>query len=146
MAIFLIFAALSNLGIKTFHLHFKGGSTITHNEYNKFVQELSEHGCMIKMDWLKVYKFLAKGIQIGQRHFIHQSQYYPNEIDMFKNLVSNPGISMTYVSQNERAQPVCSGPTLHPFLWKLSLALYGMQMNCMQTNCMQCAKNKPYEL
>ena len=50
---------------------------------------------------------------------------------------------MTYVHNKALTLGQHSGPTLHPYLWKLPWALYGLQMN--KSHCTQCAKNKPYE-
>ena len=35
--------------------YFKQKGNITHDEYDKFVQDFSERGCKMMMDWLKVY-------------------------------------------------------------------------------------------
>ena len=74
----------------------KGGFTITPSEYNEFVREFHSRDCVTMMDWLRVYK------EAGVIPFIEavdktRKQYYPDEIDMLKDAVSIPGISMTYV-------------------------------------------------
>ena len=48
------------------------------------------------MDWLKVYNE-ADVIPFIKAIDKTRLQYYPNEIDMLKDVVSIPGISMTYV-------------------------------------------------
>ena len=48
------------------------------------------------MDWLKEYN-LAYVIPFVEALEKTREQYYPDKIDMLKDAVSIPGISMTYV-------------------------------------------------
>ena len=38
---------------EAFYSSLKGGPTIMHDEYDKFVQEFSKQGCLMMMDWLR---------------------------------------------------------------------------------------------
>ena len=40
---------------KNFYSKLKGGSMITKEEHNEFVREFHSRGCMMMMDWLRVY-------------------------------------------------------------------------------------------
>ena len=98
----------------------KGSSTITREEYDKFVQEFSNRGCVTMMDWLKVYNEanvipFTKALDKTRRH-------YPDKIGMLKDAVSIPGISMTYVlnrslimkkRDRDTECSTCPRPTLH---------------------------------
>ena len=49
---------LSHVGpveYKNFHSKLKGGSMITKEEHNEFVREFHSRGCLMMMDWLRVY-------------------------------------------------------------------------------------------
>ena len=102
---------------------------------------------MTMMDWLRAYN-LADVIPFIEALEKTWKQYYPNEIDMLKDAVSIPGISMTYV--------------LHKVLKMKGLDLYTLGQPCIHTcgnylglcteckqlksNCTQCVKNMPYKL
>ena len=77
-----------------FYSKLKGN--ITHDEYDKFVRHLDARGCKTMMDWLKVYNKADEILFIEAVDKTHK-QYYPDEIDMFKDEVSIPGISTMYV-------------------------------------------------
>ena len=51
---------------------------------------------MMMIDWLRVYN-LVDAIPVIEALDKTLKQYYPDEIDMLKDTVSIPGISMTYV-------------------------------------------------
>ena len=68
---------------------------ITCDEYDKFVQDFDERGCVTMMDWLKLYNE-ADVVPFIEAIDKTCKQYYPDEIDMLKDTVSIPGISMTY--------------------------------------------------
>ena len=79
---------------EAFYSTLKGN--ITCDEYDKFVQDFDEPGCRMMMDWLKVYNEANVILFIEAVDKTHQ-QYYPDEIDMLMDVVSIPGILMTYV-------------------------------------------------
>ena len=70
--------------------------TITPQEYEDFKTEFYKRGCVTIMDWLKEYN-LAYVIPFVEALEKTREQYYPDKIDMLKDAVSIPGISMTYV-------------------------------------------------
>ena len=72
------------------------GKNITTDEYEDFVSELHKRGCVAMMDWLREYN-LADVIRFVEALENTREQYYPDKIDMLKDAVSIPGISMTYV-------------------------------------------------
>ena len=49
------------------------------------------------MDWLKVYNKADIILFIDEAVDKTCKQYYPDEIDMLKDVVNIPGISMTYI-------------------------------------------------
>ena len=74
----------------------KGGFTIIPDEYTEFVREFHSRVYVMMMDWLRVYN-KADVIPFVEAVNKTRKQYYPREIDMLKDVVSIPGISMTYV-------------------------------------------------
>ena len=79
---------------KNFYSKLKDGSTITPEEYPEFVREFHSRGCVTMMDWLRV---LTKADVIPFIGAVNKTrnQYYPDEINILKDAVSIPGISMT---------------------------------------------------
>ena len=74
----------------------KGGITISQEEYQNFCDEFSKRGCVTMEDWLREYN-LADVEPFIEALEKTREQYYPDEIDLLKDAVSIPGISMTYV-------------------------------------------------
>ena len=71
-------------------------SNITRDEYEQFLKLFKENDCTTMGDWLRVYNV------VGVAPFIETfrkmaGQYYPDQIDVCKDAVSIPGISMTEV-------------------------------------------------
>ena len=81
---------------ESFYSKLKGGFTITLEEYKDFVREFYVRGCVMMLDWLRVYN-KADVIPFIKAVDKTRQQYYPDKIDMLKDAVSIPGISMTYV-------------------------------------------------
>ena len=81
---------------ENFYSKLKGGFTITLDEYTEFVRKFHSRGCLTMMDWLRVYKeaYIIPFIEAVNKA---RKQYYPDEIDMLKDTVSIPEISLTYV-------------------------------------------------
>ena len=102
------------------------------------------------MDWLRIYD-LADVIPSIEALEKTQKQYYPNEIDMLKDAVSVPGISMNYVLNKALKTKKPDEPSLYtlgqPCIHTCENCL-GLCKECKQvkTNCTHCMKNKPCEL
>ena len=83
-----------------------------------------------------------------------RNQYYPDEIDMLKDVVSIPGISMTYMLNKALKMKKPGDPDLYalgqPCKHKCNeegcLGKDCKDCNRVRADCTQCAKNKPYEL
>ena len=127
---------------------------ITRDEYDKFVQDFSERGCKTMMDWLKVHNEadVILFIEVVDKT---RKQYYPDEIDMLSDVVSIPGISMTYVLNKSPKMKQPGEPELlapgQPCSHKCTECEINPKPGCekckkVQNDCTQCAKNKPYEL
>ena len=128
----------------------KGGFTITPSEYNEFVREFHSRGCITMMDWLRVYNE-ADVIPFDEAVDKTHKQYYPDEIDMLKDAVSIPGISMTYVLNKALKMKKPGDPDLYapgqPCEHKCNEECIGCK-DCkrVRSDCTQCTKNKPYKL
>ena len=106
------------------------------------------------MDWLKVYNkadiiLFIKAIDKTRK------QYYPDKIDMLKDVVSIPGISMTYVLNKLLTMKQPSGAPLftpgQPCGHKCKECEVNPKPSCEKckkvwNDCMPCAKSKLYEL
>ena len=79
-----------------FYSSLKGGITISQEEYQNFRDEFRKRGCETMKDWLKEYN-LADVKPFIEALEKTREQYYPDEIDLLKDAVSIPGISMMYV-------------------------------------------------
>ena len=64
---------------------------------------------MTIMDWLRIYNE-ADAIPFTEAVDKTCKQYYPDEIDMLKGVVSIPGISMTCVLNNALRDPNLYAP------------------------------------
>ena len=70
--------------------------TITRDEYKQFLKLFKENDCTTMGDWLRVYN-VADVVPFIEAFRKMAEQYYPDKIDVCKDAVSIPGISMTYV-------------------------------------------------
>ena len=66
--------------------------TITRDEYEQFLKLFKENDCTTMGDWLRAYN-----VPFIEAFRKMAGQYYPDKIDVCKDAVSIPGISMTYV-------------------------------------------------
>ena len=68
--------------------------TITRDEYEQFLKFLKENDCTTMGDWLQIYNVadVAPFIEAFRKM---AGQFYSNKIDICKDVVSIPGISMT---------------------------------------------------
>ena len=129
----------------------KGRITISQEEYQNFCDEFSKRGCVTMEDWLKEYN-LADVTLFIQALEKTREQYYPDEIDLLKDAVSIPGISMNYVLNEALKRKKYSEPDLfapgEPCKCKCS-------DDCVKVGCKDCrevrkdckihAKNEAYE-
>ena len=93
------FEKLNHIGpvkYEEFYSSLKGGITISQEEYQNFCDEFRKRGCETMKDWLKEYN-LADVKPFIEALEKTREQYYPDEIDLLKDAVSIPGISMNYV-------------------------------------------------
>ena len=86
---------LSHIGPVEYENFYSKLKVNTLGEYTKFVQEFHSRGCITMMDWSRVYNE-ADVIPFIEAVDKTHKQYYPDEIDMLKDVVSIPGISITY--------------------------------------------------
>ena len=90
------FNKLNHIGpvkYEEFYSSLKCGITIS-QEYQNFCDEFRKRGCETMKDWLKEYN-LADVKPFIEALEKTREQYYPDEIDLLKDAVSIPGISMT---------------------------------------------------
>ena len=140
---------------EAFYSSLKG--ELSSQEYEEFVREFYARGCATMMDWLREYN-LADVIPFIEAVDKTRKQYYPDEIDMLKDAVSIPGISMTYVlnkaltetavaKENELYAPglPCTH-TCEACRTKNHPAAGCGKCKRVRNECNQCPKNKPYEL
>ena len=130
----------------------KGGITISQEEYQNFCDEFSKRGCVTMEDWLQDYN-LADVKPFIQALEKTREQYYPNEIDLLKDAVSIPGISMTYVLNEAEKRKKYSEPALfapgEPCKCKCSDDCEKARCEkCkkVRKDCETCTKNEAYEI
>ena len=71
-------------------------TSISEDQYKDFCDEFYKRKCITMGDWLREYN-LADVVPFIEALDKTRKQYYPDEIDLLKDAVSIPGISMTYV-------------------------------------------------
>ena len=135
-----------------FYSSLKGGITISEEEYQNFCDEFSKRGCVTMKDWLKEYN-LADVKPFIEALEKTREQYYPDEIDLLKDAVSIPGISMNYVLNKALMRKKYSEPDLfapgEPCKCKCSDDCGKASCEkCKQVrkDCKICAKNEAYEM
>ena len=143
-----------------FYSSLKGGITISQEEYQNFCDEFRKRGCETMKDWLGEYN-LADVEPFIEALEKTREQYYPDEIDLLKDAVSIPGISMTYVLNKALKMKKKSDPDLfapgEPCKCKCSgeagakLGDYCKKEGCekckeIRDNCKICTKNEAYEM
>ena len=151
------FDKLNHIGpvkYEEFYSSLKGGITISQEEYQNFRDEFSKRGCVTMKDWLKEYNL------VDVKPFIEalektREQYYPDEIDLLKDAVSIPGISMMYVLNEALKRKKYSEPDLfapgEPCKCECSSDDCGKTEGCekckeIRDNCKICTKNEAYEM
>ena len=135
-----------------FYSSLKGGITISQEEYQNFCDEFHKRGCETMKDWLKEYN-LADVEPFIEALEKTREQYYPDEIDLLKDAVSIPGISMTYVLNKALKIKKKSDPDLFapgdPCKCKCKNDC--QKKGCekckeIRDNCEICTKNEAYEM
>ena len=135
-----------------FYSSLKGGITISQEEYQNFCDEFSKRGCVTMKDWLKEYN-LADVKPFIEALEKTREQYYPDEIDLLKDAVSIPGISMMYVLNEALKRKKYSEPDLfapgEPC--KCECSDDCGKANCakckeVREDCEICTKNEAYEM
>ena len=69
---------------------------ITRDEYEQFLRLFKANDCTTMGDWLRIYN-VADVVPFIEAFRKMAGQYYPDKIDVCKDAVSIPGISITYV-------------------------------------------------
>ena len=135
-----------------FYSSLKVGITISEEEYQNFRDEFSKRGCVTMKDWLKEYN-LADVTPFIDALEKTREQYYPDEIDLLKDAVSIPGISMMYVLNEASKRKKYSEPDLfapgEPCKCKCSDDC--KKASCkdckeVRKDCKICTKNEAYEM
>ena len=149
------FEKLNHIGpvkYEEFYSSLKGGITISQEEYQNFCDEFHKRGCVTMKDWLKEYN-LADVEPFIEALEKTREQYYPDEIDLLKDAVSIPGISMTYVLNKALKIKKKSDPDLFapgdPCKCKCKNDC--QKKGCekckeIRDNCKICTKNEAYEM
>ena len=137
-----------------FYSSLKGGITISQEEYQNFCDEFHKRGCVTMKDWLKEYN-LADVTPFIEALEKTREQYYPDEIDLLKDAVSIPGISVMYVLNEALKRKKYSEPDLfapgEPCKCECSSDDCGKTEGCekckeIRDNCKICTKNEAYEM
>ena len=130
----------------------KGGITISQEEYQNFCDEFSKRGCVTMEDWLKEYNLADVKPFIDALEKTRE-QYYPDEIDLLKDAVSIPGISMMYVLNEASKRKKYSEPDLfapgEPCKCECSDDCEKARCEkCKEVrkDCRICTKNEAYEM
>ena len=131
----------------------KGGN-ISQEEYQNFCDEFHKRGCVTMKDWLKEYN-LADVEPFIEALEKTREQYYPDEIDLLKDAVSIPGVSMMYVLNESLKRKKYGEPDLFapgdPCYCKRCSADCEKEEceKCKEIrdgNCKICTKNEAYEM
>ena len=150
------FEKLNHIGpvkYEEFYSSLKGGITISQEEYQNFCDEFHKRGCVTMKDWLKEYN-LADVEPFIEALEKTREQYYPDEIDLLKDAVSIPGISMNYVLNKALKRKKYSEPDLfapgEPCKCECS-SDDCQKKGCekckeIRDNCKICTKNEAYEM
>ena len=150
------FKKLNHIGpvkYEEFYSSLKGGITISQEEYQNFCDEFHKRGCVTMKDWLKEYN-LADVEPFIEALEKTREQYYPDEIDLLKDAVSIPGISMTYVLNKALKMKKKSDPDIfapgEPCKCECS-SDDCPKKECekckeIRDNCEICTKNEAYEM
>ena len=149
------FEKLNHIGpvkYEEFYSSLKGGITISQEQYQNFCEEFHKRGCVTMKDWLEEYN-LADVEPFIEALEKTREQYYPDEIDLLKDAVSIPGISMMYVLNEASKWKKYSEPDLfapgEPC--KCECSDDCEKASCekckeVRKDCKICTKNEAYEM
>ena len=126
--------------------------TISQEEYQNFCDKFHKRGCVTMEDWLKEYNLADVKPFINALENTRE-QYYPDEIDLLKDAVSIPGISMMYVLNEASKRKKYSEPDLfapgEPCKCECSDDCEKFPCeDCKEVrkDCKICTKNEAYEI
>ena len=135
-----------------FYSTLKGENMLTRDEYQNFCVEFDRRGCVTMGDWLREYN-IADVEPFIEALDKTRKQYYPDEIDILKDAVSIPAISMTYVLNKALKMRAKNDPELYApgggCTHKCDNECIKSRCNkCLkiQTRCEECKPNAAYEL
>ncbi|XP_057316834.1 uncharacterized protein LOC130657857 [Hydractinia symbiolongicarpus] len=133
-----------------FYSSLSGKNALSLDGHETFRAEFYKRGCVTMMDWLREYN-LADVEPFIEAVDKTRLQYYDDEIDILKDAVSIPGVSMRYVlNKSLRLNPKLELYTPgEPCKHKCKVDCY--QRSCkackkVQKACTECTKNEAYEL
>ena len=147
------YSRLSHVGpveYENFYSSLSGKNTLSLEEYEEFCAEFNKRGCVTMMDWLREYN-LADVVPFIEAVDKTRRQYYDDEIDVLKDAVSIPGVSMRYVLNkalklNPKVELYAPG---EPCKHKCKDSCYKKACKAckeVQNSCTECTKNEAYEL
>ena len=149
------FEKLNHIGpvkYEKFYSSLKGGITISKEEYQNFCDEFHKKRCVTMKDWLKEYN-LADVTPFIEALEKTREQYYPDEIDLLKDAVLIPGISMMYVLNEASKRRKYSEPDLYApgEPCKCECSDDCEKVSCekckeVRKDCKICTKNEAYEM
>ena len=147
------YSRLSHVGPvkhEDFYSSLSGKNTLSPEEYEEFRTEFHKRKCVTMMDWLREYN-LADVVPFIEAVDKTRRQYYDDEIDVLKDAVSIPGVSMRYVLNkalklNPKLEIYSPG---EPCKHKCEDSCFRKACKAckeVQNSCTECTKNEAYEL
>ncbi|XP_057294628.1 uncharacterized protein LOC130623157 [Hydractinia symbiolongicarpus] len=135
---------------KNFYSSLIGKNTLSLDEYETFRAEFYKRGFVTMMDWLCEYT-LADVEPFIEAVDKTRLQYYDDEIDILKDAVRIPGVSMRYVLNkslrlNQKLELYAPG---EPCKHKCNEECFNKKCKAckkVQKACTECTKNEAYEL
>ena len=125
---------------------------ISLEEYEDFKREFKKRGCVTMMDWLREYN-LHDVIPFREALEKTRAMYYPDKIDILKDAVSIPGVSMMYVLNKYQKMKKKGDPELFaPGKYcvhkcnKICNKVFCKKCHQILKDCKTCDKNKIYKL
>ena len=146
---------LSHVGpveYKNFYSSLHHKMTISFEEYEEYKMEYKKRGCVTQKDWLREYN-LNDVIPFKEALEKTREMYYPDKIDILKDAVSIPGVSMMYVLNKYQKIKKKGDPGLFaPGKYcahrcnKVCNKVFCKKCHQIMYNCKTCDKNKIYKL
>ena len=116
-------------------------SNITRDEYEQFLKLFKENDCTTMGDWLRVYN-VADFVPFIEAFRKMAEHYYLDEIEVSKDAVSIPGISMTYML-NKSLEKTKGWSYIHQGVFVTYVKMYGKSSSAVVV--MVIMKNVRYE-